>query len=72
MLILTRKAEESVDIYFPHEDGRVHKASVTVLRSKHPGQVRLGFDADQDVHFLRREVKDDGRTSYSAKGGSEE
>jgi carbon storage regulator CsrA len=56
MLILTRRTNDPVDLYYTDETGTERKISVMVL-SIRDGVMRLGVDAPRDVLILRREVK---------------
>nr|WP_324258074.1 carbon storage regulator [Cellvibrio fontiphilus] len=52
MLVLGRKASESVVLHLP--DG--NEIEVTVIEINGRGQVRLGFDAPEDVLITRTEL----------------
>jgi len=64
MLVLTRRTDESVDLYIKDGDGETRKVGITILRSR--GTVRLGFDADPSVHIVRREVEHDAAKALGA------
>lgn len=66
MLVLTRKSGESIDLYLKDGQGETRKVGITILRSR--GTVRLGFDADQSVHIVRREVEHDAGKAPSHNG----
>ena len=53
MLVLTRKATESVVVGGPPGSARLLKVTVLEIRG---GRVRLGFEADADVEVHRLEV----------------
>jgi sRNA-binding carbon storage regulator CsrA len=60
LLILTRRKEETVDLYIHGE----LVASVTFL-GQHGREIRLGFDAQKEVTIMRRELdwNPDGRAA---------
>lgn len=64
MLILTRYPGQSVIID--------EKTTVTVLNSPKGGNVRLGFEAPEETHIVREELKDqytkEARLSCKEKG----
>jgi carbon storage regulator len=71
MLVVTRKVGESV--YFLADEGDF---KVTVIEFLSGGQVRLGFDAPDEVEILREEVynevldeMNEGRNGESGTAG---
>jgi sRNA-binding carbon storage regulator CsrA len=57
MLTLSRKECEGVVI---EVDGK-RVAEVLISNIKYPNRVLLSFDADKDVHFIRREIYEEHR-----------
>lgn len=55
MLILGRRLDERIIICLP--DGR--RVTVTFVGMSHGGQVRLGFEAPEDVEIDREEIRRD-------------
>lgn len=65
MLVLSRKRNEVVDLYFKNNDGETSTVSCTVIDfDKH--RVKLGFNAKDQVKIMRKEIENGPPSNYFA------